>query len=170
MEQYNNFKTSDLFKQNAVSYLAGYVVKMSRKFIKCDVCFSSMLADSELELSNMYLLIMCKNSGGLIFPSQDVIKICNAVENVIEKINVTDEKKYEKLVVYCIRLLDISKLFVNINCEPDDEDENHVYSLIKCIILCYGKIKFHNQIKLINSANDKVRNHFNRLIINAHHQ
>lgn len=169
IQNWINIEESDSFRANAIAYLAGFVVKMTRRYIKCDNCLFALLADTDLDIRYSQLML-CKDRGGLIYPSFDVIKICNAVENVIQIIDVQDEKKYEKLCVQTMRLINLSVLFNNLTCPSDEEDNNHVYSLVKIIILCYGKIKFHHRVKNINLNRDQVRNHMTRIIINAHHQ
>ncbi len=48
-------------------------------------------------------------------------------------------------------------MFKENNCI--DEEENHKYNLIKMLILCYGKIQFHNIVKQTNQKNcSKIRN------------
>lgn len=143
---------------------------MCKRYIKCESCLFCLLADDDVHLTDNYMLIKCKDRGGLIIPCMDLVKICNAAESVVYKLDVRDEKKYDKLVVYTMRILDLSKIFNNLTCQRDDEDDDHKYSLIKIIILCYGKIKFHFIVKQINLEQDQVRNHINRIIINAHHQ
>lgn len=137
---------------------------MVRRYIKCDNCLFVLLADTELDVRYSQLLL-CKDRGGLIFPSLVVIKICNAVENVIEIIDVQDENKYEKLCVKTMRLLNLNVVFTNLKCPSDEEDDNHIYSLVKVVILCYGKIKFHYRIKNINLKRDQVRNHMSRITL-----
>lgn len=155
-----------MFKANAITYIAGYAINIVKRFLKCDNCLDVLLADNNYMFSDFYKLLRIKDRGGLIVPSIDVVKICSVAENTLNVIDICDEKRNEKLVVYTLRNLTIEKLFVNMVCDTDD-DENHKYSLIKLIILSYGKIKFFNKLKSMNYQRS-MRNFMTRLIIHKH--
>lgn len=67
------------FSLNIIEYIAGYVVKQLRQTLRCAQCIN-VLIDKECKMNS---LIYIKNRGGLITPSEDVIKICKKCEIII---------------------------------------------------------------------------------------
>ena len=72
---------------NVLYYIAGFVVRSLLKGLKCDGCRSALLLDADdphaLHKGRypLHAKLACfKQSGGLIFPSQSVLKIVKAVE------------------------------------------------------------------------------------------
>ena len=69
-------------KSDAVTYIAGYVTRQVTKKTDCKVCVNSLKSVSSK--SNNFRLIDQKNRGGLIFPSDGVVKVCTVAEKILQ--------------------------------------------------------------------------------------
>ncbi|EFN66988.1 hypothetical protein EAG_15620, partial [Camponotus floridanus] len=63
-----------------VTYIAGYVIKIIKNKIKCDMCRQSLESKE-----NNSLLLKIKNKGRLLLPSPHVIIICKVAERVLRQ-------------------------------------------------------------------------------------
>jgi len=73
------------FVEDPSEYIAGFVVKKILKLIACSTCQASLTINS----NNCNSLISIKNRGGLIFPSNNVVKVCQETERIIRSHPVT---------------------------------------------------------------------------------
>ena len=76
------------YKSAVITYIAGFVVKMVMRTVKCPVCVTALLAEREDLASSTYSLISHKTRGGLIYPSPSVVRLCRMAEkqfNVVEE-------------------------------------------------------------------------------------
>ncbi|RXG59667.1 hypothetical protein Avbf_08349 [Armadillidium vulgare] len=79
----NEYETLTLVCDNIVSYISGFIVRKLSKSIKCVSCIAALT--NENSVSPYMSLINIKNKGGLVLPSQDVIKTCRWCEKVIRQ-------------------------------------------------------------------------------------
>lgn len=70
------------FTDQIVGYIAGCVVRILRKQIKCNACIESLITRERLQY---HKLVCIKDKGGLIYASQDVYNICKRTETVIRQ-------------------------------------------------------------------------------------
>ena len=70
------------FKESAISYIAGYVVKMAKKKIVCSTCAESLGSATWLDKSEFMVL---KDRGGLVKPSSSVQIICRETEKCFQR-------------------------------------------------------------------------------------
>jgi hypothetical protein len=68
------------YKEAAISYIAGYVVKMVEKKIHCPQCLAVLTTSKE---SIPDLFVTWKTNGGLKLPSHGLIKICEETEKCV---------------------------------------------------------------------------------------
>ncbi|CAB4037339.1 THAP domain-containing 9, partial, partial [Paramuricea clavata] len=68
------------YKEAAISYIAGYVVKMVEKKIHCPQCLAVLTTNKE---SIPDLFVTWKTNGGLKLPSLGLIKICEETEKCV---------------------------------------------------------------------------------------
>ncbi|KAK3872732.1 hypothetical protein Pcinc_022202 [Petrolisthes cinctipes] len=99
-----NFSNLSNYKEAAVGYIAGYVVKMVKRNLACPECLSALLSSpSHTETSALlpspslashtetkcidesFSLIHTKDRGGLIKPSNDVVNICRSAEKIFQR-------------------------------------------------------------------------------------
>ena len=66
-----NIAALSTFAESCVGYIAGYVVKMVKRTLKCNECLEALTINSISEYpSPSYSLIKTKKRGGLILPAQ----------------------------------------------------------------------------------------------------
>ena len=70
------------FKKEAISYIAGYVVRMAQKKVVCPTCSQALGSTMNLALSSFLRL---KDNGGLIKPSLSVIRVCEETEVRVQR-------------------------------------------------------------------------------------
>ena len=62
--------------ENALVYIAGFVVRQILKKLSCDVCRASLVRDAVTSsFDESYHLLALKNNGGLVIPSQGTVKV-----------------------------------------------------------------------------------------------
>ena len=76
------FTKRDTVIDNIIVYISGFVVRKVRRSLSCPVC-KGQLITVEKYLSAKYLLLALKDEGGLVYPSNDVIKVVTAAEKAI---------------------------------------------------------------------------------------
>ena len=94
-------------KENILAYIAGFIIRILSKKIDCATCFEDMLA---VDRKKRHLsFIAFKDKGGLIYPSDDVVKIvrvsekyckflsCDADSNIKPSKNLRQKMSYSVL-------------------------------------------------------------------------
>ncbi|GFN80520.1 THAP domain containing 9 [Plakobranchus ocellatus] len=164
------------FKESAVSYIAGYVVKMARKQVQsCKKCVDSLID----EMGNSHLFVQFKDRGGLVKPSKSVYRICCETERCFESLLKTTDGKLPQtdkmtLVISTAVLFNLSHvdLFPELTMHMFDTtvDDNHLAELIQTVAKCYAKIKLHHLGKRLSDSatGPKVRKQLTKLILFKH--
>ena len=72
-----DFGSLSPYKEAAIGYIAGYVVRMVDRRIQCLFCTAALQTQGPLDetYARKVALITCKNKGGLIRPSTSVINV-----------------------------------------------------------------------------------------------
>lgn len=158
------------FRSQAIGYIAGFVVKMLQKIIKCNECMTACYGELDGTLKTYRVLLTLKNNGGLIIPSPDVINICVITDSIIcylIKIKSSCEIYNKSLDLKISQLLLKQIKMDGIFTELNDHDIDHKISLVRAIAICYTKIKKFHLIKFINhKPESSIRKRLSRLIIN----
>lgn len=142
-DEMNYMHFSDFSKQS-IAYIAGFIVKQLIKKIKCDICVSALVAEQN---QSLHKFIIAKSKGGLLYPSGDVIKVCETSELFLK-----DCKCIKKCIVInkIMRQFIGTSLFQDINYHQLGEfpASNHITDLMKAIISKYINIRMHHLLKL----------------------
>ena len=69
------------YVENVVTYIAGFVVKSLSNKLHCEICVSA-LTNKNIENKKFAQLINMKTKGGLTYPSEDVIFVCQKAEKL----------------------------------------------------------------------------------------
>lgn len=147
-----------------VIYIAGFVSNSLKKGLKCETCIAALLGDRD---NFLHSLITKKTCGGLVYPSEDVIFICNKAERYIRVyIDKIHEKNYvlmlgNKIIAECIRF----KLFKQLEEHVLEYSTNHIYFLIKSILTKYINVRLHFITKIRSQKLDSIRSQFTKLIL-----
>jgi len=135
------------YKNEVISYIAGFIVKKLMKNLRCAQCINALIGKNDEIDQN---LINIKNRGSLIYPSRDVIYICKKVDSVITmyiKINKNlsniNINSFTNDLMQNIFSYTSQSIFNELNDHINDQCffSNHLNHLIKSIISLYAKVK-----------------------------
>jgi len=171
------FNKLSVFLESVVTYIAGYVVRMVKRTLKCQDCLLALTQNDNVNLP-AYRLIAVKTRGGLTVPSSSVVQVCEATEKCVKRmLAVTNGKiprdSYLKSAISASVLAEVgSSAFDSLSDHmfETEADCNHVFSLIQHICECYTKIRLHHVVRTMNTGlKDKpIRKKFSKLILFAH--
>jgi len=159
-----------------VAYIAGFVCFKLKTSIKCETCCAARMAD-ESSISEIHSLIELKSKSCLIFPSFDVIEICNTTERYFRHHVIPSNSKPLNVSFHFITRSVMKEflrrdIFSNMKDHMFDTDAtyNHLILLLKCIIEKYLKVRYHYAgrqytAKLRESLSTRSRQVLNRLVI-----
>uniref|UniRef100_UPI00358E1433 uncharacterized protein n=1 Tax=Myxine glutinosa TaxID=7769 RepID=UPI00358E1433 len=143
------------YNNSAITYIAGYVVKMTKKCLSCEECAAALVTGEVMEGS----FLEKKNRGGLVRPAPDVVKVCETTEKCIQRLlSVTGGNLPQAFgishAISCAVVGEIGYRAVfdslsehMFDCE---EDNNHVFYLIKSVAASYVKIRMHHLARQMN--------------------
>ena len=121
--------------ENVVTYIGGLIVRKLRKTINCALCLSELFSDGNQGIT--FELINVKKFGGLITPSNDVVKICTWSEKILRQETglqplFQNNLKF-KITLKVMQSLPVEELFSNLKVHVLDNsfDGNHISLLIK---------------------------------------
>lgn len=149
-------------------YVAGFVVRTILKRLKCAECSESLVQDRRFLMNT---LLAKKNRGGLICPSQDVIKIVQMCEKQFKALVVGDCAnlvRFPELVAQSIlKSFICSDVFSDNNTHflETPITANHRCLLIKAIIMKYLDVRLYYYLKQQNNPEKSVRKLFTKLIL-----
>jgi len=67
-------------------YISGFVVRQILRKLACDVCRASLVADAvPASFDQNYHLLLLKNNGGLMIPSEGTVKVVRSAERFIRR-------------------------------------------------------------------------------------
>ena len=161
------------FKTSAISYIAGYVVRMVEKKIHCLKCLAALTTAKE-KIPDLF--VVWKSNGGLKLPSPGLLKICEETEKcVMRMLNVNHgglphgtglpDAIASTVLQVCVERGVFSELKQHMF--ETTAVNNHVFSLIKCCSKCYVTIRMHHLGKQRNARmHDKlVRKEYSKLTL-----
>lgn len=171
-----NFHSLSPVINDAIGYIAGYVVRMTIKRIICSECQETLTSGNMNAGGD---LLKRKNRGGLVKPSNDVLKVCKSTEQCIQRLLCSTDNALPQTagIVSAIAtavLHDVGPhhIFPQLDKHMLDTppDHNHVFALIKCIASCYAIIRMHHLAKRFTEkiTQEKLRKHLSKLILFKH--
>ena len=161
------------FKSSAISYIAGYVVRMVERKIHCLKCLAALTTTKE-KIPDLF--VVWKSNGGLKLPSPGMLKICEETEKcVMRMLNVNQgglphgtglpDAIASTVLQVCVE----RDVFSSLKQHMFDTTavNNHVFSLIKCCCKCYVTIRMHHLGKQRNAKMHEklVRKEFSKLTL-----
>lgn len=169
------------YKEAAISYIAGYVVRMVTKRIVCPVCTDALFETEKdvLTGSAQMSLVHFKNRGGLVLPSPSVLCVCYETEKCVQRMLKESGGSLPKgdglvgaitmsVLDHCSR----KQAFHSLESHMYDSTPttNHLLSLIKCCAECFIKIRMHHLGKMYSEqiSGAKIRKQFSKLILFKH--
>lgn len=138
-----------VFSIQAITYIAGFVVRALMKTLKCETCIGVLTANDKED--EQYNFTKVKDKGGLIYPSNDVITICKRMEVTIKARVLTGNQvtvpKDIKNILFAKALPHFigMNLFKDINIHQYDQSplNNHLTLLIKAVMEKYTNIRLY---------------------------
>ncbi len=145
----NHFNNLSEFKQASITYIAGYVAKMTEKKTYCMPCCQA-LGSSAHKPESSFLLV--KDRGSIFKPTKSVITVCEETECFQWIMKVTDGKLphckgiVDAIAVSVLGGINHLKIFKELHNHMFDTpvNDNHIISLIKNISKCYCKVKLYH--------------------------
>lgn len=144
---------------NILVYVSGWVVKKALMKTGCNTCRNVIVTTSAgPKHQEAFVFLKLKNNGGLIFPSDGVLRVVKAAERHLRQLcnsNVTTANSRMKLLHVQSRVmaelahLDVFDMGDHILNTAEGID-NHHFSLIKKIVEIFYNIRQHHMIKLHN--------------------
>ena len=158
------------FKSSAITYIAGYAVRMVERRLACQVCLASLTSDTTDHIP----FVAFKDRGGLKKPSKSTVAVCTATDMVIDHMtkggsHVSATHRLDAIPIIVLNRVCQDHIFMDLqghmlDCSPED---NHVFILIKLLASAYAKIKLHHVAKRLtdNSNPVNVRRKYTKLIL-----
>ena len=164
------------YKEAAISYIAGYVVRMVEKKIHCMECIAALTTTRE-EIPDLF--VTWKTNGGLKLPSPGLQKICQETEKCIVRMlnsnggDIPRSAGVSNAIIATVLPACVeSEVFSTLNQHMFDSTavDNHLLKLIKCCCQSYVTIRMHHLAKSRNARmHDKViRKQFSKLVLFKH--
>ena len=150
-----NFNYLSTYKEAAVGYIASFVVRMVKRTVSCETCIDALTEKGSKEAS-YNALVRHKNHGGLIEALTSVYEICQSTEQCVVRMlnstggNLPTSTNITPAILSVVLEEAVNKdVFSSINNHMFDStpDNNHLFSLIKCIAKCFLKIRMHHLAK-----------------------
>lgn len=164
-EKYN------LFVENIVAYIAGFVVKKISKSIDCETCCEKLLSPDCS--AKQCTLIKLKDRGGLAVPSDGVVAILLVAEKTIRRcMDVTSAMRMcnKNVVIYTLKrqfgVTDVLSLGPHI-LETQFGIDNHYFHLLKLLAEAYYVLRQRHVARLHNDRlkQNSVRQKLTKLIL-----
>ena len=164
------------YKEAAISYIAGYVVRMVEKKIHCVECIAALTTTKE-NIPNLF--VTWKSNGGLKLPSPGLLKICQETEKCVMRMLNSNGGDLPRaagvsnaIIATVLPVCVESGVFSVLNEHMFDSTavDNHLLSLIKCCCQSYVTIRMHHLAKSRNARmHDKIiRKQFSKLVLFKH--
>lgn len=142
------------FIDNALTYIAGWVVRKVHGTLKCGLCRTSLVTTDIPAASDGYHLLKLKNNGGLVIPSEGVVKVVRSAESCIRnkmKLNNAAHHCAFQTVQHYVRMEigsnDVFKLGNHIIATQYGID-NHHFQLISQVVDTFYSLRQHHIAKL----------------------
>ena len=151
----NDMELSE-FKSAAISYIAGYVVRMVQKKTHCLKCLVALTSTKE---NIPDLFVVWKSNGGLKLPSPGLLTICEETEKCMMRMLKSTRGGLphgtglpDAIASTVLQVCVERDVFTSLKEHMFDSTvvNNHVFNLIKCCARCYVTIRMHHLCKQKN--------------------
>lgn len=168
-----NIKILSEYKKAAITYIAGYVAKMAKKQTTCFTC--SLALGSQKMIAQPSFLTF-KDRGGLMKPSESVIRVCSDTEKCFLRLLACSGGKLpintgipDAIATSVLHSINASQLFPDLDSHMFDSTvmDNHVFQLIKVVSKCYSKIRLYHLGKETSEkiVGEKIRKKLSKLVL-----
>lgn len=143
-----DYDSLSLYVENVVQYIAGSVVRQVSKKLTCIECLQVLLSGEDIEKEG---LIKEKDvKGGLLNPSNDVVKLCKTAESVIRKNDNMLRKNTKNLMlklqteVYAMLPDHMFQKSDHLFTATEPGEKSHYASLMERIVKQYYTCRLHH--------------------------
>ncbi|XP_059203739.1 uncharacterized protein LOC131983135 isoform X2 [Centropristis striata] len=158
---------------NALMYIAGFVVRRTLKKLSCNVCRASLVTDAaSASKDSSYHLLTLKNNGGLVIPSEGTVRVVRAAEWVIRQASAGRRSQPIKPqeVLYIVRKRsgsdDVFLLGEHIRDTQYGIDSHH-HTLLTLVVSLFFKLRLHHIAKVATPSLqiDNVRQKLTKTVL-----
>lgn len=162
---YKQLSSISEYSEEVIKYIAGFVIKKIANKLKCEPCVGGLVGNKENFLNSF---LSFKNRGGLLYPHEDVIKICIETEKIV-RVESSAEKKINKMKIinYILKKFIARPLFNHIEDHNKNVLDDHKMLLCKIIIDVFLTTRIKHVCKnlTVNSKDSSIRNFYTKLIL-----
>ena len=170
-----NFESLSLYKEAAVNYIAGYVVRMTKKKLQCMPCIRSL----ERHDGGSHNFLIMKDNGGLVKPSSSVVSVCMETEKCFQRMIKTSNGKLplgpgisDAISTAVLHKSADLTWFKELHSHQFETavGDNHIHNLVKIVSMCYNRIRLFHLGKQENEAvaGERVRKRLSKLVLFKH--
>ncbi|KAL2099437.1 hypothetical protein ACEWY4_005917 [Coilia grayii] len=153
--------------ENALVYIAGFVVKQIFRKLSCNVCRWSLVRDAvPASVDGNFHLLTLKNNGGLVIPSLGTVKVIRVSEKVIRQSRAPKVAAVLHIVRGEIGTEDVFRLGEHIE-ETQFGIDNHHSDLLSSVVSVFHKIRLHHTAKYacLELQKDSTRKKLHKTIL-----
>lgn len=136
---------------NTLSYISRFVVRQVLRKLSCDVCRGSLVKDAiPTSFDESYHLLILKNKGGLMIPSDGTVKMVTAAERVIRQLQSGQALKVS-VVTHVVReeIGTEDVLFLREHIEITQFGiDNHHSNRLRLTVSVFLKVRLHHIAKM----------------------
>ena len=158
------------FKQSSIVYIAGFVKRKLQTKVKCMPCLEVVGSISNLNFNNS--LTHLKDKGGLLYPSEDLIKVCQVTESKIQNLKTNEQLFNDGKILHRICLKTTSTIITQYPgvFKAADHEAMHRYNLLKEASLIFAILRLKHLAKEKNreEKQTKIRRKLSKLVIFSH--
>jgi len=163
------------YKEAAINYIAGFVVKKIKQKHNCMPCAEALTSET-----TVHPFVLLKTRGGLQRPSPGIIAVCMESERCFQRILRTTSGKLPQghgltsAITNQVLMYSADKVLfpeLHFHMFETTVEDNHVHVLVKMASSIYCKVRMHHLARLETEkmTKDIVRHQFTKLI-HFHHQ
>lgn len=158
------------FQNSAILYIAGFVKRKMQTTLKCQPCLETV--NSKPTSFQGKSLIDLKDRGGLMYPSADLVKVCQVTESKIQVFK-SDQTLFNRSnILQRICLKSTSTMLTQFPkvLKSSDHQNLHKYNLLNQISLIYSTLRLKHLAREKNREEKptKLRKKLSKLILFAH--
>lgn len=128
---------------SALVYIAGFVVRQVLRSLSCDVCRASLVRDAvPSSHDESYHLLVLKNNGGLMIPSEGTVKVVRAAERVIRQGHLGQDPKVPMVLSVVREEIGTDDVFLLGDHTGDTQFgiDNHHSNLVKLVVSVFLRV------------------------------
>ena len=145
------------FQNSAILYIAGFVKRKLQTTLRCQPCLEAI----NLQPTSFHRksLIDLKDRGGLMYPSADLVKVCQVTESKIQVFK-SDQTLFNRSNIFqriCVKSTSTMLTQFPSVLKSSDHRNLHKYNLLKQISLIYSTLRLRKEPRTkLNQTPQKI--------------